>query len=451
MLAAASTLALGASSWMILVRDAPVRLSSWATVFRDDFEGPAGTGLAPEDWLYALGTGYSGGAPQWGTGEVETMTDSVANVAHDGTGNLTITPLRDPQGNWTSGRIETRRTDFVPPPGGLLRVEASLRQPDVTGEQAAGYWSAFWLLGDAARPVGATNWPSIGEIDIAEDINGRGSQFATLHCGAFPGGPCNEPVGIGSGELPCPGCQNALHQYAVEIDRSVSPEQLRWYRDDQLVFTIDQTRVDTDTWTRALHHGFFIIFDVAIGGSFPAAFGGGPTPQTRPGAPLVIDHVAVSRREAPPPPSTPPPGTPTNPGPRDAYARIEGESADEQHGTRTEACADLDDGLDVTALNNGDWLRFDNVDFDPGPATQLYARLASGAPPGVSGLLQIRLDDRNAAPAASLAIADTGGWQSWRTVPANLSGVTGRHTVYVTLTSGQPADYVNLNWISFGR
>jgi hypothetical protein len=30
-----------------------------------------------------------------------------------------------------------------------------------------------------------------------------------------------------------------------------------------------------------------------------------------------------------------------------------------------------------------------------------------------------------------------------------MSPVTGTHTVYLTFTSGQPADYVNLNWFTF--
>lgn len=45
------------------------------------------------------------------------MTSSTSNVALDGSGNLLITPRRDASGNWTSGRIETRRTDFQPRPG----------------------------------------------------------------------------------------------------------------------------------------------------------------------------------------------------------------------------------------------------------------------------------------------------------------------------------------------
>jgi hypothetical protein len=91
------------------------------------------------------------------------------------------------------------------------------------------------------------------------------------------------------------------------------------------------------------------------------------------------------------------------------------------------------------------------VDFGSTAAHQFIARAASGAAGGVSGLVEVRLDSPGAAPIGSFAIANTGGWQSWRTVPANISGVTGVHTVYVTLTSGQPADYVSLNWISFGH
>jgi beta-glucanase (GH16 family) len=267
--------------------------SGWNTVFSDDFTGAAGTGLNTADWLYDIGTGYPGGAANWGTGEVETMTDSTQNVYQDGNGNLVIKPLRDGSGHWTSGRVETQRTDFAAPAGGKLRMEASIQQPNVSGAAAAGYWPAFWALGAAARPVGATNWPGIGEIDVMEDINGRSSEFATLHCGTNPGGPCNETTGIGSGERACGGCQTGFHQYAVEYDRSVSPEQLRYYLDGDNFFTINSNQVDATTWNNALHHGFFMILNVAMGGGFPAAFGGGPTGSTQPGVPMLVDYVRV--------------------------------------------------------------------------------------------------------------------------------------------------------------
>jgi hypothetical protein len=279
--------------------------SGWNTVFSDDFTGAAGSGLNTADWRYDTGTGYPGGAANWGTGEVETMTSSTQNVYHDGNGNLAIKPLRDGSGHWTSGRVETQRTDFAAPAGGKLRMEASIQQPNVSGAAAAGYWPAFWALGAAARPVGATNWPSIGEIDTMEDINGRSSEFATLHCGSSPGGPCNETTGIGSGERACGGCQTGFHQYAVEYDRSVSPEQLRYYLDSNNFFTINANQVDATTWNNALHHGFFMILNVAMGGGFPAAFGGGPTGSTQPGVPMLVDYVRVltSGGGSNPPPS----------------------------------------------------------------------------------------------------------------------------------------------------
>jgi beta-glucanase (GH16 family) len=274
--------------------DLPAPPAGFATVWSDDFTGAAGTGVNPENWRHATGHGYPGGARNWGTGEIETMTDSTANVSLDGAGHLAITPLRDAAGNWTSGRIETRRTDFAAPAGGVLRVEASIRQPNVTIGNGAGYWPAFWMLGEAARPVGATNWPGIGEIDIFEDVNGRSSLWGTLHCGTASGGPCNETAGLESGEQACPGCQTGFHTYAMEYDRSISPEQIRWYLDGVQYFTLSATAVKAKTWANAVQHGFFIILNVAIGGRFPAEFGGRPTTSTVSGASMLVDYVSVS-------------------------------------------------------------------------------------------------------------------------------------------------------------
>jgi len=272
---------------------APPTPSGWTQQFVDDFNGAANTGLNTANWLYDIGTGYPGGAANWGTGEIETMTSSTQNVYQDGAGNLVIKPIRSASGQWTSGRVETQRTDFAAPAGGKLRLEARLQQPNVSGAAAAGYWPAFWALGAAARGTGATGWPSIGEIDVMEDINGRSSVFSALHCGTNPGGPCNETTGIGSGERACSGCQTGFHTYAVEQDRSVSPEQLRFYLDGSNFFTITANQVDATTWNNATHHGFFMILNVAIGGGFPAAFGGGPTSATQSGVPMVVDYVAA--------------------------------------------------------------------------------------------------------------------------------------------------------------
>ncbi|MFD9792968.1 glycoside hydrolase family 16 protein [Streptomyces sp. NPDC059070] len=422
--------------------------SGWTTVFADDFDGPAGAGVNTADWQYTTGTSYPGGPAAFGTGEVETMTSSTSNVALDGAGNLRITPRRDSAGNWTSGRVETRRTDFQPPAGGKLRVEARLQMPNVTGAAAKGYWPAFWMLGAPFRG-NWWNWPGIGELDVMENVQGIDNEWATMHCGTSPGGPCNETTGIG-GQQVCPGtsCQAGFHTYAVEWDRSVSPQQIRFQLDGVTFHTVSQNQMDAATWANATDHGYFLILNVAMGGGFPGAFGGGPDGGTEPGHPLVVDYVTVQQSAGSGP--TDPPTTPPS-GHRDAYGTIQAESYDRQSGLATEACADTGGGQDVGWAANGDWALYRGVDFGANAARQFSARVASGAADGVSGLVEVRLDNPGSAPVGSFAIAGTGGWQSWRTVPANIAPVTGTHDVYLTFTSGQGADFVNVNWFGFGH
>jgi beta-glucanase (GH16 family) len=287
--AGAAGIASAGTSQAAATEAAPAPPAGFTLTFSDDFNGAAGAGVDTGTYKYDTGPGSS-----FGTGEIETMTDSTANVFTDGNGHLVLRALHsgtDPGAGWTSGRIETQADTFGAQPGGVVRMEASIQQPDVTTENGAGYWPAFWMLGNGLRNGGT--WPGIGEVDILEDVNGRSSVFGTLHCGVNPGGPCNESSGIGSGEHACAGCQTGFHTYAVEIDRSTSPEQIRWYLDGDNYFTLAQDRVDATTWTNAVDHPFFIIFDLAMGGGFPGAFGGGPTAATVSGGQMSIDYVAV--------------------------------------------------------------------------------------------------------------------------------------------------------------
>ncbi|MFB7240842.1 1,3-beta-glucanase [Streptomyces populi] len=427
---------------------APTPPTGWSQVFVDDFTGAAGSGVNTTNWQYTTGTSYPGGPANFGTGEVETMTSSTSNVALDGNGNLLITPRRDASGNWTSGRIETRRTDFEPPAGGKLRMEARIQMPNVTGAAAKGYWPAFWALGAPYRG-NYQNWPGVGELDIMENVQGLNTEWATMHCGTNPGGPCNETSGIGN-NTPCTGttCQAGFHTYAMEWDRSTSPEEVRFYLDGVNFHTVKANQVDATTWANATNHGYFIILNVAMGGGFPGAFGGGPDSGTEPGHPMVVDYVQVLQAAGSGGGggTTPPPT-----GNRDAYSAIQAESYDSQSGVVTETTTDTGGGQDIGTIANGDYAVYKGVNFGSSAATQFYGRVASGAAGGVSGLVEVRLDSRTSTPVASFALANTGGWQSWRTVPANMSSVTGTHDVYLTFTSGQPADFVNVNWFDFGH
>jgi len=431
-------------------QDVPAPPGGWATVFSDDFTGAAGSGLNRANWLYDTGTGYPGGAGNWGTGEIETTTDSAANVYQDGNGHLVIKPVRDASGHWTSGRVETQRTDFAAPAGGEMEMTASIEQPNPAN--GLGYWPAFWALGAAARPAGATNWPGIGELDTMEDVNGLSEVAHTFHCGVDPGGPCHETSGLGSGLLACGGCQTGYHTYSVIVDRrNTAAEQLRFYTDGAPRYTVNENQVDATTWKNAVDHGFLMILNVAIGGGFPNGVCGcsAPSAATSSGAGMTVDYVAVYQTGAGAPTTTRPAPTTTRP-PVTTTTTTTATSVAAPPGGGSASAFHPIAVAHLARAANGARVAVPRVDFGSG-ATQFYGHVASGAGTGISGLVEVRLDSPAAAPVGSFAVASTGGWTSWRVVPANMAKVTGVHPVYLTFTSGQPAPFVSLDWFDFGN
>ncbi|MQM24166.1 glycoside hydrolase family 16 protein [Glycomyces albidus] len=420
---------------------------AWNLVWSDEFNGSAGQLPSTANWQFDIGNSYPGGPANWGTGEIAYHTNNPANVSMDGSGNLKITALRDGSGAWTSARIETARADFKAPAGGTLRIEGRLQLPQVTGDAALGYWPAFWALGSPFRG-NYWNWPGIGEFDVMENVNGQGTVHGVLHCGVAPGGPCNEFNGLG-GTTQCGGsCHNGFHTYAFEWDDSGPSGQLRWYADGQLFHTVNESALPADTWAQMTDHaGYFILLNLAMGGAFPDGVAGHATPTaaTQPGASLLVDYVRVYTAGGSGEPTGEPTTTPGGGGNRDAYAAIEATSF---NGSSTGLPAA---GGAIGPLGNGDWVRYDDVDFGSSSPLDFTARVASGAAGGVSGLVEVRIDSRTAAPIGTFAVANTGGWTSWRDVPGNVSAVTGVHDVYLTFTSGQPQDFVSVDQFHFRR
>ena len=252
--------------------------AGWSTVFSDDFNGTAGTGVDSQ-WMYDTGPGSS-----FGTGEIETMTNSTSNVHLDGNGNLDLTALGSGS-SWTSGRVQTTSANVGAPAGGELEVTASIQQPS----GGLGYWPAFWMLGPG-------QWPENGEIDIMEDVNSLSEVAGTIHCGTDPGGPCNEPNGIGSGLTSCSGCQSGDHTYTMILNRTnTSDESITFYLDGNQYFSVSESQVGTATWQAAYDHNLSIILDLAMGGGLPNAVCGctSPTSSTASGGTMSVAYVAA--------------------------------------------------------------------------------------------------------------------------------------------------------------
>ncbi|MEU5785906.1 DUF1996 domain-containing protein [Micromonospora lupini] len=126
--------------------------------------------------------------------------------------------------------------------------------------------------------------------------------------------------------------------------------------------------------------------------------------------------------------------------------RVQAEAFAAQSGAQTESTGDADGGRNVGWLADGDWLRYDNVSIT---GADLTARVAALNTTG--GTVELHLGTQNGQLLASFPIASTGGWQKWTTVTAKASSVpAGAQTVFAVLKSIGTADFVNLNWFTFG-
>lgn len=278
--------------------------------FSDTFSGDT---LDLSKWQYTLGTAYEGGPAAFGTGEIETNTDSPKN-SYVKDGYLYIVPtLTD--GKWESARIESVAKDFKPTDGQVMTTTFEAALPDVTEANGSGYWPALWANGSPYRKD-RWSWPAGGEFDIAESVSGGQWSNSVLHCGykAEWGGPCNEPSGINAGSVPLPGAWGGFHTYSHEWDRTkgAGNDELRWYHDGGLTQTVKQSDLPADVWkSLSDHEGYYLIMNVAIDGAYPAAQSKLSNANTEPGHAMRVDSVSVSYTGSGTAPTPSPVVTPT--------------------------------------------------------------------------------------------------------------------------------------------
>jgi beta-glucanase (GH16 family) len=249
--------------------------AGFSLAWSDEFEGPSGA--LPDATKWTSETGGGG----WGNQELETYTDRARNASLDGEGALAIHALRESftgadgiARDYTSARLKTQ---------GKLeqaygRFEARLRIP-----RGQGLWPAFWMLG---ADIATAGWPRCGEIDVMENI---GREPSTVH-GAAHGPGYSGGNGIGAPFTLSGGARFAdeFHVFAVEWE----PAAIRWYVDG----TLYQTRTPADLpagqrW--AFDHPFFLLLNVAVGGSWP----GSPDATTVFPQTMLVDYVRVYRRQ----------------------------------------------------------------------------------------------------------------------------------------------------------
>ncbi|WP_058750296.1 glycoside hydrolase family 16 protein [Curtobacterium oceanosedimentum] len=229
----------------------------------DEFDGAAGSAPNPGIWRFDTGAGG------WGNAELQTYTDSRRNSALDGAGNLVVTARREADGTYTSARLKTEGT-FTAQYG---RIEARIRIP-----RGQGIWPAFWMLG---ADIGQVGWPACGEIDVMENV---GYEPGTVH-GTVHGPGYSGANGLSAAATLPDGAAwaDAFHVFGVDW----RPGSVTWTVDGVAQRTVTRADVGSSPWV--FDKPFFVLLNVAVGGTWP----GSPDATTRFPQQMLVDWVRV--------------------------------------------------------------------------------------------------------------------------------------------------------------
>ena len=231
----------------------------WSIAWNDDFRQPGSL----RNWNVMTGGG-------WGNQQLQGY--SSKNVALVPSQGLVITASRGGQGqqcpygicSYSSGRLQTR---------GLFQQQYGLFTARIKLPAGRGLWPAFWMEGSDSTGL---PWPAGGEIDVIEANNQKPNLVE-----AFVHAPnLNHGFYL---QLDTP-LSAAYHVYGVEW----TPTEITWLIDGR---PFGHTK---NTAGSPFHQPFFLILDLAVGGTWP----GPPTAATIFPAQMDVTWVRVYQRKA---------------------------------------------------------------------------------------------------------------------------------------------------------
>jgi hypothetical protein len=127
----------------------------------------------------------------------------------------------------------------------------------------------------------------------------------------------------------------------------------------------------------------------------------------------------------------------------DPYQQVEAETIAWSSGLKTEVCTDNGGGMNVTSINNGDYIKVRDVDFRSG-ISSFDARVSSS---GSNANIELRLDSQNGT---LLGTCDVSGASSWTTKTCSVSGANGTHDLFLKFTGGS-GNLFKFNWWKFSE
>lgn len=225
-------------------------------IFSDEFD--VNGAPDPAKWGYDIGTGSNG----WGNNEQQYYTNRSDNViVQNGMLKITLKKENYSGSSYTSTRMLTANKFAFK--YGIVEARAKL-------PAGGGTWPAIWMLGANINTAG---WPACGEIDIMEHKgNDLNRIFGTLHYPGRSGGSADGSSRIISN------ASTEFHIYKVEWTAAA----IKIFVDDVLFHTV------ANSTAIPFNHNFFIIMNVAMGGSF----GGAVDPNFN-SASMEVDYIRV--------------------------------------------------------------------------------------------------------------------------------------------------------------
>ena len=226
-------------------------------VWSDEFNDAT---INKKNWVFE--TGNNNG---WGNSELEYYTNRAENASIKN-GNLQIIAKKESYGgkSYTSARMKTQGLQNFT----YGKIEARIKCP--VGQ---GIWPAFWMLGKNINDSG-WGWPKCGEIDIMEHIDNSNYLNGTLHWDN------NGHVSNGKTIL----CDvTKFHVYGMEWDEN----SIKLFLDGTKY--LEQSIANNVSSTDEFHLPFFILLNLAVGGTWP----GNPDATTQFPDTMFVDYVRV--------------------------------------------------------------------------------------------------------------------------------------------------------------
>ncbi len=232
-------------------------------VWADYFDGSS---LDTENWNIEV-NGDGGGNSELQYYRAENV--SVGTEPVSGKSCLILTAKKESYNgkSATSGRITTQGKVYFT----HGKIEASIKFP----RTANGLWPAFWMMGN---DITQSSWPSCGEIDIVEMGHADGITNGTQD--RYFNGACHWGYYDASYSYPNY-AQHATNTYGMQDDFHLftlywDENALKMYLDQDKYPTVApyfEMAIDSKDgdWAAGnyFHKPFFLLFNLAVGGSFP--------------------------------------------------------------------------------------------------------------------------------------------------------------------------------------